>query len=82
MSVLPAVFEVVTMSDKDGFFVIRDVGDGLSVTNDAENVVKRLLEGPLKQGQKLLYYDSDGLLDELVIKDGKFSGFGPGPSRS
>lgn len=51
-----------------------------SVTNDAENVVRRLLEsGDLKPGQRLMYYDSEGNLDEILIADGQFAGFAPGP---
>lgn len=68
----------------DGTFktplVIADVGPWdqfLSVTNDAENVVKELVErGRLPEGRRLLYYDSDGYLDELLIKNGEFDGFG------
>ncbi len=76
-----SLFEVVTTRNKDGFFVIRDVGNGnMSVTNDAEDVVRRLIDvRALKPGQRLLYFDSDGQLDELKIKDGKFAGFAPGP---
>jgi hypothetical protein len=59
--------------------VIRDVGPWdkrPTVTNDAEDVVRRLVEeGRLPEGRRLLYYDSEGNLDELVVKDGKFAGF-------
>lgn len=65
------------------FLVIRDVGpwdEHLTVTNDAEAVVAELLRtGILMNGQRLLYYDSGGALDELLIVGGKFSGFAPGP---
>jgi hypothetical protein len=61
--------------------VIRDVGPWdkrPTVTNDAEDVVRRLVEeGRLPEGRRLLYYDSEGNLDELVVKDGKFAGFKP-----
>jgi hypothetical protein len=64
--------------------VIKDVGrDAKSVTNDAENVVRDLVkQGHLPAGRRLLYYDSMGQLDELLIKDGKFAGFAPGPRRT
>lgn len=61
-------------------FVIRDVGPWDSfptVTNDAEWVVEQL--APELEGRRLFYYDSDGELDELVIVDGRFSGYAPGP---
>ena len=64
--------------------VIRDVGPWdkhLTVTNDAENVVAELVRSNrLLPGQQLLCYDSDNQLDELVVKDGKFAGFAPGPA--
>lgn len=51
-----------------------------TVTNRAESVVAELLEsGELKPGQRLMYYDSDGNLDQLLVKDGRFAGFAPGP---
>lgn len=59
--------------------VIRDVGpwdSHLSVTNDAEQVVKRLVgRGLLPEGRRLFYFDSDGQEDEILIKDGEFAGF-------
>ena len=64
--------------------VIRDVGPWdkhLTVTNDAENVVEELIRSNrLLPGQRLLCYDSDNQLDEIVVKDGKFTGFAPGPA--
>jgi len=80
----PAIFTIVSTKNKDGFFVIRDIGynNQLSVTNDAEGVVQGLIfDKELAPGQRLLYYDTDGNLDELKIKDGKFAGFAPGPGR-
>lgn len=63
--------------------VIKDVGPWdqfLSVTNAAEQVVAELAaDGQLPAGRRLLYYDSEGQLDELLVKDGKFAGFKPGP---
>ncbi len=66
--------------------VIRDVGpwnQHPTVTNDAENVVAELVQkGMIPEGRKLLCYDSDDQLDELVVKNGQFSGFAPGPRAS
>lgn len=60
--------------------LIRDLGpwdQHLTVTNDAENVVRSLVaEGRLPAGRRLLYYDSDGRLDEILVSDrGEFLGF-------
>lgn len=62
---------------------IRDVGpwdEHLSVTNDAEEVVRELAPA-LKDGRRLEYYDSDGHRDQILIKDGKFAGFAPAEVR-
>jgi hypothetical protein len=63
--------------------VIQDVGpwdQHLTVTNDAEGVVERLVEsGELSPGRRLFCIDSNGDKDELVVKDGRFAGFAPGP---
>ncbi len=63
---------------------IRDVGPWdkyPTVTNDVENVVRELAaEGHLHNGRRLFYYDSDGVLDEILVKDGVFVGFAPGPA--
>lgn len=62
--------------------IIRDVGPWdkhLSVTNDAEGVIARLDPAPM---QRVFYYDSEGHLDELVHRDGKFLKFAPGPSKA
>lgn len=51
-----------------------------TVTNAAEDVVRELIEsGDLKPGQRLFYYDSEGEYDELLVHNGHFAGFAPGP---
>ena len=61
--------------------IIRDIGPWnkvLSVTNDAERVVEKLVtSGFLDNNRRLFCYDSENELDELAIKDGKFAGFLP-----
>lgn len=64
--------------------VIKDVGPWdkhLSVTNDAEFVVKELHgNGNLPAGRQLFYIDSEGAKDELLHDGaGKFTGFKAGP---
>ena len=50
-----------------------------TVTNDAENVVADLAE--YLAGRRRFYYDSEGSLDELIVKDGRLAGFAPGQRR-
>jgi hypothetical protein len=61
--------------------VIRDVGrECMSVTNDAEAVVRDLQRNGMLDKRRLFYYDSDGQLDELKHDGaGIFQGFVPGP---
>ena len=71
----PAKFSIV--GESDSVFLIRDLGPWdvhFTVTNDAENVVLQL--APRLKGRKLLYFDSEGEVTELKVKDGRFAGFG------
>jgi hypothetical protein len=71
----------ITSDRPDLPLVIRDLGPWdqyPTITNDAEHVVETLVkEGELSHSRRLLYYDSDNNLDEIVIRDGKFSHFKP-----
>lgn len=61
--------------------IIQDMGpwdQHPTITNAAEEVVAELSPRMLN-GQKLLYYDSEGQVDELIVKNGQFAGFAPGP---
>lgn len=62
--------------------VIKDMGSdsGLSVTNDAENVVRKLVLGLPLGNRRLFYFDSVGRLDEICVEGGKFAGFALGGS--
>ena len=58
---------------------IEDIGEHdllPTITNDAEGVVARLAKRVGKR--RLEYIDSEGAMDLLLIKDGKFAGFAPG----
>jgi hypothetical protein len=60
--------------------IISDVGPWdrhLTITNDAEYVVEQVAH--LLHGRSLFYIDSEGTMDQLLVKDGKFAGFAPGP---
>jgi hypothetical protein len=67
----------------DNAVVIRDIGHDkghLSITNDAEYVVKFLIRaGLLSTTTRLFYYDSEGTLDELCHDGSVFTGFKTGP---
>lgn len=59
--------------------VLRDNGpweEHLTITNDIENVVQKLVEsGDLLPGKQIHYYASDGKFTKALVKDGKFAGF-------
>jgi hypothetical protein len=66
--------------DQSDLMVIKDLGPWdqyMTVTNDAENVVKELSEKYGLANKTLLYYDSEGLLSELTHDEGEFTGFSP-----
>lgn len=75
----PAKYEIVNSDPNAGHLLIRDLGpwsEHKTVTNDAEIVVGVLAHrGLLPAGRRLFYFDSEGELDEIVVKDGKFAGF-------
>jgi len=76
-----AHYEVV--DDRADALVIRDLGPWdrhMTVTNDAEWVVEQLASR--LAGRRLFYYDSDGELDELIVRNGWFAGFAPGAPAS
>lgn len=71
-----AQFEIASMTET--VVTLRDLGphtSHLTVTNDAEWVVEQVA-GCLR-GRRLEYYDSEGELTGLKVKDGKFDRFGP-----
>jgi len=74
-------FSVVFQSQESDILVLRDSGQGTSITNDAENLVSYLSRTHvLKPNTQLLYYDTSNQLDQIVHSDGRFVGFAPGPS--
>ncbi len=84
MSNRRANYEIVERTPEK--LVIYDVGpwnEYLTVTNAAEDVVDELIKsGTLKPDQRLFYYDSEGECDEILHKNGRFTGFAPGEGRS
>ncbi len=75
-----ACWEFVLSESTVECLVIRDVGPWdrhPTVTNDAEAVVVHLARTGYLNGRRLLYYDSEGNLDELRVVNGRFAGFIP-----
>ena len=71
----------LTIEVTDKIMLIRDVGPWdkhKTITNGAEEVCEELLY-QLK-GRKLFYIESEGELDQLLIENGKFVGFGSNAS--
>lgn len=66
------------VGDTPEAIIIRDLGPWdrhPTVTNDAPAVVAQLARR--LQGRRLFYFDSEGDLDEILVRDGKFCGFSP-----
>lgn len=76
-----ASYRIVVSESTPERLVIKDVGPWdryFTVTNDAENVVQELVrDGQLPAGRRLFYYDSQNDFDEILVVNGKFSGFRP-----
>lgn len=72
-----ASFEIVEQTAQA--VTLRDLGPWdkyPTITNAAEEVVADLSrKGVIKEGQRLLYYDSENELTELLHKESKFVGF-------
>lgn len=75
-------FEVVSVEREAVTIRDLDLG-GKSVTNDAAFVVEQLRAVELLPvGRRLLYYDSEGNLDEILWDEKRgVTGFKPGPLR-
>lgn len=57
-------------------FVIKDKDEGMSVTNDIENVVLKLLKNKwIHPGKRLFYYDTIGRRDEILFDKKGFVDF-------
>lgn len=66
-----------TIIRHDGFIIIEDLNLGrMSVTNDIENVVKRLARNYSLDYTRVIYRDSDGHYFEINIAGDKFDSFG------
>lgn len=82
---LQAQFDVLQRPTLDGkgCWILRDKGPWTvhpTITNDVEWVVHALANLGLKDGQQVFYFDSEGMLDEILHEGGRFKGFRAGPS--
>ncbi len=78
----PPKCNYVIEKSEPNLLIIRDIGpwsEYMSVTNGAERVVEELHDRGLLGNKQLLYYDSEGQLDELKHNGRNFTGFAPGP---
>ena len=65
-----------TVSVTNGVVCVIDQGRGKSVTNDAEAVIADLgANGVDLANQPVIYRDTEGRWDELVVRNGRFSDF-------
>ena len=68
-----ATFTVADLTDTKIFIVDQDIG--MSVTNDAENVVAFILQ--TVGNRRIIYKDTQGRWDELAHNGREFTGFKP-----
>lgn len=69
-----ANFEIISVTENT--VTIQDVGPHdihKTVTNDVDNVVERCIK--FVGTRKLMYYDSEDNLAQILVEDGKFAGF-------
>jgi hypothetical protein len=62
---------------EDGVHVLIDKNKGASITNDAENVIKDLRRKNLDLRLPVIYRDSMGGYDRLLVTHDEFAGFLP-----
>lgn len=75
MSKANAEYTIEVQSDH---VILTDCGgpDVPTITNDAEAVLREVKAlGYLTNGQRVFYYDSEGIVAELLHVDGEFAGF-------
>lgn len=65
------------LSISDTHIIIADNDESISITNNAESVVKELASNQGIRHKKIYYRDTDGRFDELVTHDDVFVGFKP-----
>ena len=58
-------------------YIIKDLDKGMSVTNNAENVIHEVAAhiGAIPDGSVVVYKDTNGVYDELLVADGCYCNF-------
>jgi len=58
-------------------YIIKDLDKGMSVTNNAENVIREVAAhiGAIPDGSVVVYKDTNGIYDQLLVADGCFQKF-------
>lgn len=65
-----------TVSIRPGFICLTDLNRGRSLTNDAEAVIADLVrQGYDLTNNRVIYRDTSGIWDELVVSKGAFLGY-------
>jgi hypothetical protein len=66
------------VSLEPGFICLVDLDQGMTITNAAEWVIQQLArDGFDLVKNRVIYRDTMGNWDELVVRDGRFDGFAP-----
>lgn len=64
----------------DERIVLKDVGPWdqyMTITNAAEEVIAEVQRQYGIGNRRVFYYDSEGELAEMLVKEGRFAGFAP-----
>jgi hypothetical protein len=64
-----------TVAAEDGVICIVDADQGKSVTNDAEGVVADLARCGFDLSLPVIYRDTQGVWDQIVVEKGRFNRF-------
>lgn len=69
----------IVLSVNEKYILIKDLYDSncptVTVTNDAENVVKFIIEYYKVKNEQIFYIDTNGRVDELLHDGSEFIGF-------
>lgn len=69
---------VYSVQVRDGFICLVDEDKGRCIRNAAEDVIAELIAaGYDLDNKRVIYRDTMGFWDELVVKNGQFSDFRP-----